>query len=65
MSVLPAGVLFDGDLNSIAELSLEDLDTCVLALFVLTASAIVWRSLWTMVSIRGQNQRLCREYGDR
>jgi hypothetical protein len=43
VSILPALMVLDGDLDGIAILALEDFDTSVLALFVLATSAVVGR----------------------
>jgi hypothetical protein len=49
--VRPALVLFDSDLDSVAELALGDLDLSVFALSVDASCAVVGRCLWEMVSL--------------
>jgi hypothetical protein len=45
MPVLPALMIFDGDLDCVAELALHDLDGRIFALFVLATCAVVGRFL--------------------
>jgi hypothetical protein len=49
--VLPTLVLMDGDLNSIAELALENLDCSCFALRVDATCTVVGRCLWETVSL--------------
>jgi hypothetical protein len=51
MLVRPALVLIDGDLDSVAELALGDLDFSVLALRIDASCTVVGRCLWDMVSL--------------
>jgi hypothetical protein len=50
MTILPALVLVDRDLNGITKLALFDLDGGIFASFVLAASALVGRNLCNFVS---------------
>lgn len=51
MPIRPARMFINGDLDSIAELALCDLDLRVLAFFVGTTSAIVRRRLCRLISL--------------
>jgi hypothetical protein len=49
--VRPALVLLDGDLDSVAELALGDLDLSLFALSIDASCTVVGRCLWEMVSL--------------
>lgn len=53
MAINPALVLFDSDLDSVAEFTLGDLDSSIFASLGSAASAIVWRGLCSVVSFDG------------
>ena len=54
--VLPALVVLDSDLDSVAELALGDLDFSILALRVDASCTVVGRRLWETVSLNRSKQ---------
>lgn len=64
MTVLPACVLFDHDLDGKAKLAFHDLGAFVLACLDLAAGAVVGRNLWGWVSLvlLGARWRSCTGY---
>jgi hypothetical protein len=51
MPVLPALMILDSDLNSVAELALHDLNGRIFALFILATCAVVGRFLCARVRL--------------
>jgi hypothetical protein len=56
VTILPARMLLDGDLDSISELALLDLDFGVLAFLIGAASTLVGRFFCGCVSLDGRNK---------